>query len=722
MAEQTVAFKQWSNESRMRARSNWARYEYGRNRGHRAYCRQARLCENMYLGAGLQWRLADQQKLAEQDRKAVEQNEIMPAINAAIGYQIANRMDISFRPRGGGADDQIATTLSKVAMQIADNVALHWVETEVFGDGLIQQRGYYDIRMGFDDSLVGEVRVEALDPMDVIPDPNAKSYNPDKWQDVIVTRWYTYDDIEQFFGKQARNACEQFKADEADYGEYTDDERRNKFGDNNFGPESYLDAVMDEVDSRRVRVIDRQYRSYEMTTVMVWATGDVRDVSMSTPEQITQWQSEGGFLTKRMTSRVKWLVSTADIVLFDDYSPYPWFTVVPYFPMFRRGLTRGLVDNAISPQETLNKAMSQFLHVIGTTANSGWQYEEDSIVNMTPEEFKEASGKTGLIIVRKQGSKPAEKIQPNQVPAGLAEVITQSYNAIQHATHINDAMQGADDSDMSGAAIQSRQFAAQQKLAIPLDNLARTRHMLAQRMLWLIQNFYIGPRILRITRTDEMGKDQTEELPINQPQNDGSILNDMTIGEYDVVISEQPMQITFDNSQFEQVKAMKKDMGINVPDKWVLRYSNLAEKQEIAQDIAAASQQQPDPLQDAKVALTNAQAKLADAQATQASVTTIYSATQAGAQVGAMPQVASLADEILASAGFQDQNAPPIIPTINGPAPAPAQEGAGLTGVAPPKPVAAPPPIVHTNPTTPAQPASPRIGADRGIEQPGVQA
>lgn len=74
----------------------------------------------------------------------------MPAVNAAIGYQISNRMDISFRPRGMGADDDLATVHSKIAMQIADRNHLHWRETEVFADGLIQQRGFYDVRIGFE--------------------------------------------------------------------------------------------------------------------------------------------------------------------------------------------------------------------------------------------------------------------------------------------------------------------------------------------------------------------------------------------------------------------------------------------------------------------------------------------------------------------------------------------------------------------------------------------
>jgi hypothetical protein len=60
-------------------------------------------------------------------------------------------------PRGGDADDEKATIFQKVAMQVADENKLHWVETQVYSDGLIQQRGYFDIRMNFDSNITGDI-------------------------------------------------------------------------------------------------------------------------------------------------------------------------------------------------------------------------------------------------------------------------------------------------------------------------------------------------------------------------------------------------------------------------------------------------------------------------------------------------------------------------------------------------------------------------------------
>lgn len=82
------------------AREIWERYEYGRDRGHRDYCARARRCERFYLGGGLQWEPEDLAILREEGRPAHEINLIAPAVNAVVGYQINNRMQIAYLPRG----------------------------------------------------------------------------------------------------------------------------------------------------------------------------------------------------------------------------------------------------------------------------------------------------------------------------------------------------------------------------------------------------------------------------------------------------------------------------------------------------------------------------------------------------------------------------------------------------------------------------------------------
>jgi hypothetical protein len=678
------------------AQENWLRYQYARDRGHLEYMSLARICENMYLGGGRQWSPEDRKILEAQKRPAYEFNEIMPAINAAIGYQIQNRMDISYKPRGQG-DTTTALILSKIAMQIADSQALHWKETQVYSDGLIQQRGYYDIRMDFSKNVMGDIKITFEDPLDVVPDPDAKSYDPDDWSDVITTRWMTEGEIEAMYGKKAAKLAAETNADEEDFGSVDgEDVERNKFGTQDRSQTYYDSYTTDKKKTyARYRVIERQIAEHNLVDCLIHAeTGDVFSKAVLSEQQLADLISKGSQQVKRVRKQIRWIVSTCDVELHNEISPYEFFTKVPFFAYFRRGQTAGMVDNAIGPQEALNKAVSQFIHIVNTSANSGWTVEENSLTNMTTEELQINGAKTGLVIEYKKSSTPPQKIQANQVPQGVDRMIDRATAAIKSAT-VPDAMRGvSENSNESGVLYQSKQFAAQQGLAVPLDNLSYTRHMLAKRKLSLIQRYYDSYRVFRITETDPItGKKQDTVLEINKfdPET-GTYFNDVTLGQYDAVITEVPMQVTFENSQFEQAMEMR-EKGIAIPDPVVIRYSNLADKNEVIEQMQA--QQAPaDPEKEAKAALMAAQTKKVEAETTAKKVETQYSGIQTAQVIATVPQTAGLADSLLRSAGYEDMDVAPIYPEVP----------QGLPTADLPS---------NTNPLTPANPA---VGMNQGIE------
>lgn len=117
------------------------------------------------------------------------------------------------------------------------------------------------------------------------------------------------------------------------------------------------------------------------------------------------------------------------------------------------------------------------------------------------------------------------------------------------------------------------------------------------------------------------------------------------------------------------------------------------------QQKAQRAQQGQDPVTQAKAVLLAAQARKADADATNTGMETLYSGVQTGQLISLNPAVATLADGLARSVGFKDQDAAPIVP----------QAPAGLEPIAPQE---------NTNPLTPANPQSPEIGVRRGIETP----
>jgi len=181
------------------AKKQWASYVRARDNGHQDYVEIAKQCDAFYRGQ--QWDAADLSALDDQGRPALTINTILPTINTVLGEQSTRRMDVNFKPRGRG-QQEVADVLNKLFIQISDNNKLEWVEAQVFADGLIQDRGWFDVRVDFDDHISGEVRITAKDPLDILIDPDAKDYDPRTWNEIFETRWMSLDEIEETYGQK----------------------------------------------------------------------------------------------------------------------------------------------------------------------------------------------------------------------------------------------------------------------------------------------------------------------------------------------------------------------------------------------------------------------------------------------------------------------------------------------------------------------------------------
>lgn len=600
----------------------WYRYAYCRDNGHMEYVQKDDKCNAFFRGD--QWDQADINRLKQSRRPALTINKIISTVSNVMGEQIFNRSEIAFRPRSG-APDQTAEILTKLFMQISDNNQLDWKRSDMFADGIIGSRGYLDVRMGFDDSLQGEVRIENINPKNVIVDPDADSYDPDDWNDVFVTKWMTADDIAILYSKEDADTLRGREQSWFPYGYDSIERHRDRFGDrfNAF----YAGAYDQSNVLRNLRVIERQYRTLDSQLHFVNpTTGDMRPIPLDWDRNRIAYISQqfGLTTTKKLVKRIRWTVICDNIVLHDDWSPYKHLTIVPYFPYFRRGKTIGLVENLIGPQELLNKVSSQELHVINTTANSGWKVKAGALTNMSIEELEQRGAETGLVVEVNEID-GLEKIQPNQTPTGLDRITYKAEEHIKGISGVSDSMQGMDREDVAAKAIQAKRQAGSTNLAKPMDSLTRTDFILARNVLDLVQQFYTEERI--VTTTHDKMTGETETLHLNQVTPEGEVLNDLTLGEYDVVISSVPVRETLEDSQFDQAMAMR-EQGIEIPDRFVIENSRLLRKRDLLKSMdeaknspeAQAQAQLQQRGMEAEVAKTEAeaQAKQADAGLKQA--------------------------------------------------------------------------------------------------------
>jgi len=569
------------------SRTQWDRYTRARDNGHVEYVDLAKKCDAFYQGE--QWDAEDVAMLDAEGRPALTINTILPTINTIMGEQSARRADVKFKPRRAGSQE-VADVLTKVLMQIADNNKLDWIEQQVFSDGLIMDgRGYFDVRMDFTDHLDGEVRIKAVDPLDILIDPDAKDYDPKTWNEFFYTRWMTLDDIETMYGKK-QAARLQFIAENGNsFGRDSVEYSETRYGDID-DVDDYLGTTVPGEDEYRtvksLRVIERQHRKVTRVDCYVDpATGDQRDVPSNWSDaKAKKFAKEYGLSIITKTKRkVRWTVTCDRVVLHDDWSPYEDFTIVPFFSYFRRGRPFGVVRNLLSPQEQLNKIASQELHIVNTTANSGWMVESGSLTNMRAEDLEEHGAETGLVLEYNRGSQPPSKIQPNQIPTGLDRISLKAQANIKSISGINDSMLGTDSAEVSGVAIQAKQNRGAIMIQVPLDNLRKTRHYLAEKILNLIQRFYTEERLIQITNEDDPMKPR-EEVVINEMTPAGEIINDLTVGEYDVIIGTAPARDSFDEMQFAEALSLRQ-AGVAIPDDAIIEYSHLSRNGELAKRI-----------------------------------------------------------------------------------------------------------------------------------------
>lgn len=138
------------------------------------------------------------------------------------------------------------------------------------------------------------------------------------------------------------------------------------------------------------------------------------------------------------------------------------------------------------------------------------------------------------------------------VPSGVLQMAMHASDEIKQTTGVYDASLGARGNETSGKAIQSRKRQGDLSNFHYTDNLNKTLIHAGRVLISGVRRVYSGPRMVRT-----IGKDETPGFEkINQPQRevieqpDGQIavaekiINDVTVGKYDVIVKAGPSYST----------------------------------------------------------------------------------------------------------------------------------------------------------------------------------
>jgi hypothetical protein len=173
-------------------------------------------------------------------------------------------------------------------------------------------------------------------------------------------------------------------------------------------------------------------------------------------------------------------------------------------------------------------------------------------------------------------------------------------------------MQGFDREDVAAKAIAYKQQRGAVNLVKAMDNLERTDWILARNVLDIVQEYYTEHRIINITHDNATFEQETVEVNAYDEAL-GTITNDLTIGEYDIVITSTPHRASLEDSQFEQARAMR-EIGVQIPDSVLIENSRLMRRGDLIKQLEAA-QNSPEAQMQKELQMRQAQAELANLEA-----------------------------------------------------------------------------------------------------------
>jgi len=547
---------------------------------HSTWAEVAKRCTE-YL-EGKQWTADALKELADDGRPALTFNKIAPLVRVVMGYFSNNRTDEKFLPdHDESSTAAIAQALTKTSKQMSESSQQPYVDTEVFLDGLIGGRGYYDWRLDFEENELGEAKCQALDPFSTYLDCDGDQYDINKSSRVTTSRWGSIEDLEALYGAVIRKLVEPlvlgggYAGMPAAVSQYINEEitpwrtfggdsEDQKFGYGSAG--SFEGFMHNHIDPTRknIRIIDQQhYKRVKTRMVIDLDTGLQKALpehwKYERIEKFLEWQ-EARFASlgkvspirydERVIRRVRWTTLVGDIIVHDAWSPYKTFTIQPFFPYFRRGKTRGMVEDLLDPQQEINKRRSSQIDIISRTANGGWQIHEDGVSEEEMENWENNSSSPGFIGKWKgEAHKQPKQIGPAGSPVDHERLEMKSTDDLKEISGINDSMLGQLDRVQSGKALIERQRGGVLSIQQYMTNMSRTKELVGRKKLELIQNHYTEQRLVRT-----LGEDGSQDsLKINEKSSTGEILNNVTIGKYSISIDETPLSASFVSAQFEEL-------------------------------------------------------------------------------------------------------------------------------------------------------------------------
>ena len=519
-----------------------------------------------------------------------------------------------------------------------------------------------------------------------------------------------------------------------------------------------------DVHNNRVCLFEVWYRDYQR--VLVIKSPDGRVIEYDQNNEIHVHALAGGIVDVSWAVigkvRLAWFMGPH--LLSDQPTPYK-HNKFPYVPFFgkredRTGVPYGLIRGMIYLQDEVNARIARMqwgLAATRTTRTDGAVIDDDAT-------FRDEVGRPDADIVldpeaMRQGG--VFKVERDfELNRQQYDRLVDAREGIKRTGGIYNAFMGQEGQAQSGVAISGLVEQSNQALADINDNFKDSRQAVGDLLLSLIIEDMAGKQETIFIDGKSLKEDKYIEL--NVPTVDETtgiqyLNNDVSRTRMKVSLSDVPSSPSF---RAQQLAAMSEAFKSAPPEYQKIMMPHLfalmdvPNKQDIIKAIKEMGDGSPTPEQinkmiddavqaalskaqydlkmrelDQKQPLIDAQVKKTEAESVTKNGEAQFGAIQTAQTITAIPQTAPLADMLLRSAGFEDQDGGTIMPNA---APIagvmPAQEGqpaqldpAQVQAIQRQQPATAREILGRRNtspqfPANPGQPANPDVGFNAGIE------
>jgi len=221
-------------------------------------------------------------------------------------------------------------------------------------------------------------------------------------------------------------------------------------------------------------------------------------------------------------------------------------------------------------QDDINRRRGQIHDILRLTANPPFVVDADSGIHP-----KAMTNRPGTILYKNRGS-DVRWLQPPILPAALFSLQELDKRDFDSISGVLDVTQGRRPVGVEAAsAIIELQEAAQTRIRAKVRNMEAGLRRMGQQIIALVQQFYTEPRVIRLVEGRGTGQNFIAiNSPGLTPEGKYAIINDVSVGQYDLEIGVGSTMPVSKTRQFAQMLQLRQ-AGV-VDDRAVLEHSGLS--------------------------------------------------------------------------------------------------------------------------------------------------